>query len=156
MVRKLTSKMKRRTQMFNNYKKWTGMGRLVRAIEIRTTPSGAKVCDFTLAVNDRIKKGDKYVDDSTFIDCTAWNKTAELLERFAEAKKVLLVEGKLKADKWVDKNTGQNRQKLKISVDSFVIVGRKDSDNGDGFKPVQDNQKEMNFAQELPPADPPF
>lgn len=51
------------------------IGRLTKEIEIKKTESGKKVTSFTLAVNR-----DK--DHTDFIPCVAWEKTAELLERY--------------------------------------------------------------------------
>ena len=54
------------------------VGRLTRDPEIRHTQSGAAVASFSLAVSRRKK------DEADFVPVTAWNKTAELIEKYVK------------------------------------------------------------------------
>ena len=74
--------------MINNV---TLTGRLSRDPELKTTESGKKVCNFTLAVNDGF--GDK--QKSYFISCSVWNKSAENLVQYTKKGDLIGVEGKL-------------------------------------------------------------
>ena len=116
--------------LFNNFNKVVVMGNMTRDIELRTIPSGTRVADITVAVNDRVKKGEEWVDESTFVDITVWGKTAEFVERFGGKGKSVLIEGRLKQDKWVDKQSGQNRTKLKVVAENVVFCGGKDGGGG--------------------------
>ena len=136
--------------LFNSYNKVTVVGNLTRDIEIRTISSGAQVTDFAVAVNDRIKQGDQWKDDTTFVDITAWGKTAELLQRFGGKGKMILVEGRLKQDKWVDKETDRNRTKLKVVAESITFLSAQGQGQGDpkprqskpDFDPVPEAESE--------------
>lgn len=55
-------------------------GRTTKDIELKKTPSNMSVCTFNLAVNRPIKKEGQ--PDADFITCTAWGKTAEIIERY--------------------------------------------------------------------------
>ena len=66
-------------------------GRLTSDPELKTTDSGKKVCNFTLAVNDGY--GDK--QKSYFISCSVWNKSAENLAQYTKKGDLIGVEGKL-------------------------------------------------------------
>lgn len=68
--------------------KWQGIGRVTKDIELRMTPSGKSVASFTLAVNRRSRD-----DGADFIQCVAWNKTAELLEKYVSKGNRLGVSG---------------------------------------------------------------
>lgn len=116
--------------LFNSFNRVVVMGNITRDIELRTIPSGTRVTDIGIAVNDRIKKNDQWVDETTFVDVTAWGKTAELLERFGGKGKAILVEGRLKMDKWVDKNSGGNRTKLKVVAENITFVDSKGKSGG--------------------------
>lgn len=122
--------------LFNSYNRVVVMGNITRDIEIRHTPNQTAVSDVGLAINDRVKKGDEWVDEATFVDVTVWGKTAELLEQFGAKGKALLVEGRLKMDKWVDKESGQNRSKLKITADAITFVDP--PKGGEKSEPVND------------------
>ncbi len=54
------------------------MGNLTRDPELRYIPSGTAVSDITLAVNDRVKRNDQWVEETTFVDVTLWARTAEV------------------------------------------------------------------------------
>ncbi len=107
----------------SSYNKVIVMGNLTRDPELRTTPGGTSVTDVTLAVNDN------YTDSSgqrqeraTFVDITVWGKQAETLCRWKKRGEALLVEGRLQQDKWVDKDTGKNRSKLKVVANNFTFI----------------------------------
>ena len=54
------------------------VGNLTRDPELRYIPSGTAVSEIGLAVNDRVKKNDQWVDETTFVDITLWGRTAEV------------------------------------------------------------------------------
>lgn len=67
------------------------VGRLTTDPELKTTDSGKKVCNFTIAINDGY--GDK--QKSYFIACVVWNKSAENLVQYTKKGDLIGVEGKL-------------------------------------------------------------
>lgn len=109
------------------------MGNLTRTPELRSTPGGAQVTDITLAINDVYtdKSGTKQ-ERVDFVDITFWGKQAETLCRWKKQGDPLLVEGRLRLDKWQDKESGQNRQKLKVQGINFTFVGRAGGGDGGG------------------------
>lgn len=68
-------------------------GRITKNIELRTTNGGQAVTSFTLAVNRGFKSADGVEAD--FISCTAWGKTAELLEKYCGKGSHILIEGRI-------------------------------------------------------------
>ena len=56
------------------------VGRLTRDPELRKTQSGTSVLSFTTAVNRKFKSGEQTAD---FINCVAWNQTADFLSKYA-------------------------------------------------------------------------
>jgi single-strand DNA-binding protein len=117
----------------SSFNKVIVMGNLTRTPELRTTPGGSQVTDITLAVNDVFtdSSGTKQ-ERVTFVDITFWGKQAETLCRWKKQGDPLLVEGALRQDKWVDKQTGQNRSKLKVQGLSFTFIGRAGGGEGGG------------------------
>lgn len=107
------------------------MGNLTRDPELRTTPTGMNVCKFGIATTRvfNSKDGEKR-EETTFVDCEAWGKTAETIGRYFSKGKPILVDGRLKFDSWEDKSTGTKRSKLSVMTESFQFVGGKgDSEN---------------------------
>jgi single-strand DNA-binding protein len=102
------------------------IGNLTRDPELRVTPKGTSICQFVLAINSSYKDASGQTkDETTFIDCEAWAKSADNIAKYCKKGKLLFVEGRLKLDQWEDKTTQQKRSKLKVVVDSFQFLGGK-------------------------------
>lgn len=97
----------------------TLIGNLVRDPELRFTPKGDAVANFTVAVNERIKQGDDWVDgEPSYYDVTAWRKLAEdAAETLLKGSRVVVV-GKMKIDKYETKD-GQQRSKVIVTADEI-------------------------------------
>ena len=72
------------------------MGRMTKDPELRTTNAGKMVCSFTLAVDDGY--GDNKRTD--FINCVAWEKTAEFLKNWFGKGRMCIVIGKIGTRTW--------------------------------------------------------
>lgn len=98
------------------------MGNLTRDPELRYTPSNTPVATIGLAVNRRWRnqQGEQQ-EETTFVDCEAWGKTAEVLNQYLKKGRPIFVEGRLRLDQWQDKE-GNNRSKLKVVVESFEFL----------------------------------
>ncbi len=100
------------------------MGNLTRDPEMRVTPGGLSICKFTVAVNRKFKmQTGEEREEVAFIDVDTFGKQAETISKFFTKGKGILVEGRLKQDKWEDKNTKEKRSKLMVVMESFSFVG---------------------------------
>lgn len=126
--------------LFGSYCHVVVMGNMTRDIEIRTTPSGKRVANITVAVSERIQRGNEWVDEPTFVDITVWEKTAELVERFGGKGKPILVEGRLRQEKWQDKATGQNRSKMVVVASGITFPSGSGGGGGGGGGSSQRSQ----------------
>src|SRR5258706_11936364 len=107
------------------------VGRLVRDPELRYTPQGAAVCEFTLASNRRFTKKDgEKVEEVIFVDTVAWNKLAEVSAEYLKKGRLVALSGSLTQDRWEDEATGQKRSKIRIQANSvqFLGTGSKDGE----------------------------
>jgi single-strand DNA-binding protein len=112
-----------------NYNKVLLMGNLTRDIELKYTPSNQPVANIGLAINRRYRtKEGENKEETTFVDCEAWGRTAEVMKQYLAKGRPVFLEGRLKLDTWQDQQ-GQNRSKLKVVVDNFQFV---DSRGGGG------------------------
>lgn len=95
------------------------IGRLTKDIELRMTPSGNSVASFTLAVNrDFAKEGQQ---DTDFILCQAWNKTAELMNEYLHKGSMIAVQGRLSVREYQDKN-GDKKWSTEVVVNSVQFL----------------------------------
>ena len=119
--------------LFNSYNRAVALGNMGADAEVRTLQSGTQVCDFSIAVNERRKQGEEWIDETTWIPCTVWGKAAEMMPQYARKGMAVLVEGKFKMDEWEDKNGGGRRSKLKINVDNITFnPGNRKNNEGNG------------------------
>lgn len=124
-------------------------GNLTRDPELRTTPNGASVCSFSVAVNRvyRDSNGEQK-EDVSFIDCSAWGKLGEMINQYAKKGSGVLVSGRLDQRSWEDKTDGKKRSRVEIVVEDFNFTGSARSDNsgsasgnfnaGDSTEPAAD------------------
>src|SRR5688500_9691168 len=102
----------------------TLIGNLTRDPETKTLPSGTTLSEFGLAVSRHYKTAaGEEREDTCFLDCTAFGKQAEVIQRFCNKGKPLFVEGRLKYDQWDDKNGGGKRSKISVVVENFQFLG---------------------------------
>lgn len=99
------------------------MGRITHDLELRTTPTGISYCNFQIAVDRRFQaKGEERKSD--FFRVTAWRQTAEFVTRYFRKGSMILVEGELQNDSYVDKN-GNNVNSVQIIADQVCFTGEK-------------------------------
>ena len=58
------------------------MGNLTRDIELKHTANNTAVANIGLAVNRRYRSGEEYKEETTFVDCEAWGRTAETMAKY--------------------------------------------------------------------------
>lgn len=100
------------------------IGNLTRDPELRTTPKGVSVADLGLAINRNYttESGEKR-EDVTFVDVVVWGKVAENADRYLSKGRPIFVEGRLQLDTWQDKESGQNRQRLRVVAERLQFLG---------------------------------
>jgi single-strand DNA-binding protein len=96
------------------------VGNLTRDPELRYIPSGTAVSEIGLAVNDRIKRNDQWVEEVTFVDITLWARTAEVANEYLSKGSSVLIEGRLKLDSW--EKDGQKRSKLRVVGEKMQML----------------------------------
>lgn len=98
------------------------IGNITKDIELRQSNSGKFVVEFSIAINNgKDQQGNELPAD--FVNCTAWNKTAEILDKYTNKGSKISVEGAMKTQTWVDQQ-GNNRYKTYVLVDRVELLSR--------------------------------
>lgn len=98
------------------------IGNITKDIELRQSNSGKFVVEFSVAINNgKDQQGNELPAD--FINCTAWNKTAEILDKYTTKGTKVGIEGAMKTQTWVDQQ-GNNRYKTYVLVDRVELLSR--------------------------------
>lgn len=99
-------------------------GRLTRDPELKALPNGNAVTELSVAINQRVKKQEQWVDDAIFLDVTVWGRQAENACQFLKKGSSVLAEGRLTMEQWEDKQSGQKRSKIKITAQNLQFGPR--------------------------------
>lgn len=136
--------------MARGFSKVIIMGNLTRDPELRSTPSGAQVCSFSVAVN-RVYNGNEQV---SFFDCSAWGKIGETIAQYCKRGSGILVSGRLDQRTFDDKD-GNKRSRVEITVEDFNFVGGGNGDvsTGEGGSSSRSRSKKAAPADEVAPDD---
>lgn len=95
-------------------------GRLTKTPELKAA-GAAHVCEFTLAVERDYKKNGETTTD--FIDCVAWNRTAEYVANYGEKGRTAIVCGALNIRKYTDKQ-GNARTAAEVTAENVYLIGQ--------------------------------
>ena len=105
-------------------------GNLTRDPEVRATPSGAQVANFSIAVNRSFRGADgSQQEQVSYLECVAWGKAGETIAQYTKKGSSLLVSGRIEQRSWEDKTSGQKRSRTEIVVEDFAFLG---GNNGGG------------------------
>ena len=124
-------------------------GNLTRDPELRTTPNGATVCSFSVAVNRVYRDSNGEQKEAvSFIDCSAWGKLGEMINQYAKKGSGVFVSGRLDQRSWEDKNSGQKRSRVEIVVEDFNFTGS--APNGGSSMNSTNSAPEADIPDDIP------
>lgn len=143
-------------EMEENMNKVILMGRFVRNAEVRY-PSGENstaVARFTLAVNRRFQGGENE-QTADFINCTAFGKTAEVVEKYTCQGTKVVIEGHIQTGSYTNKD-GNKVYTTQVIIENLEFAEKKagTEENGgaeqgdvdaDGFMNIPDGDEELPF-----------
>lgn len=102
------------------------LGNLTRDPELKYTSSGMANVNFSIAVNEKWKdKSGELKEEVSFFPVVAWGKLAENIAQYIKKGRQVIVKGKLKQDRWEDKETQEKRNMVKIIADDVKFLGAK-------------------------------
>lgn len=101
------------------------IGNLGNNPEIITLESGKKLAKFAIATNETYKNanGEK-ITDTQWHNIVAWNKTADIIEKYLEKGKEVMIEGKLTSRSFEDKE-GNKRYVTEVVCNELLMLGNK-------------------------------
>ncbi|HKY34036.1 MAG TPA: single-stranded DNA-binding protein [Candidatus Polarisedimenticolia bacterium] len=100
------------------------VGHLGRDPELRYTPGGSAVANFTLATNDMWtdKAGEKQ-ERTEWHRIVVWGKQAEIAGQYLQKGKQVFIEGSLQTREWNDRD-GNKRQTTEVRAQRVIMLGR--------------------------------
>jgi single-strand DNA-binding protein len=108
------------------------VGNLGRDPELRYTPQGTPVCNFTIATNERRKdKTGEMQDQTTWFRVTLWGRQAETASQYLTKGRPVYIEGRLRVEEWTDRD-GKPRHTLEVNATDMQFIGGGRGEDGGG------------------------
>lgn len=108
------------------------VGNLGRDPELRTTPNGQSVVNFTLATSETwTDKSGERVERTEWHRIVAWGRTAEMCNQYLSKGRTVYVEGRIQTREWEDKD-GNKRYTTEINANTVNFIGPRTSGGGGG------------------------
>ena len=112
-----------------SFNKITIVGYLGRDPELRYTPDGTPVCDFSVATTERRKdKSGEPQDITTWFRVTVWRRQAELAGQYLTKGRQVYVEGRLTQKEYQDRD-GNTRYNLEVTASDIQFIGSRTDEN---------------------------
>jgi single-strand DNA-binding protein len=95
------------------------IGNLGKDPEKKSLPSGMAVTNFSVAVNNRKKQGDNWVDETEWFSVVCFDRLAERAADWLKKGSKVYVEGRLQTRSWDDKESGQKKYRTELIAQTF-------------------------------------
>ena len=113
------------------------MGNLTRDPELKYTPSGKGVCSLSIANNRIYTKNNERVTEVSYFDVEVWGPTADNCVKYLKKGSGIIVEGRLKQDRW--EKDGKTQSRVRITANSVHFMPRKSDEAGNSRSSSQDD-----------------
>ena len=122
------------------------VGNLTRDPELRSLPSGVKVCSFSLATNRVWKdKNGARQESADYHNVVVFGRQAETVAQYMKKGSSILVEGRLQTRNWDDKITGEKKYRTEVIADRTQFGPKSGST---GFTPSQEENASPKNSEE--------
>ncbi|MBC75694.1 MAG: single-stranded DNA-binding protein [Halobacteriovoraceae bacterium] len=110
------------------------LGRLGQDPELKYTPSGAAVCNFSMATSESWadKATGQKQERTEWHRIVVWGKLAELCNQYLSKGRQAFVEGRLQTRSWED-NNGQKRYTTEINASTVQFIGGAQANSGSSY-----------------------
>jgi single-strand DNA-binding protein len=139
-----------------SFNKITIVGYLGRDPELRYTPDGTPVCDFSVATTERRKdRSGEMQDLTTWFRVTAWRRLAEVAGQYLSKGKQVYVEGRLLQREYQDRD-GNTRYTLEVTASDIQFLGARGDEPSPRSVPASQPRHEPEAAPPVTDDDIPF
>jgi single-strand DNA-binding protein len=124
-----------------SFNKVTLIGNLGCEPQLKYTPQGKAVCEFTVATSQK-KSGPEAKEETVWFNITVWDRQAEIARSYLTKGKQVYVEGPMRVEQYIDKS-GKPRYSLEVTASHLELIGNRPENL---LPSVVSNQLEIPFA----------
>jgi single-strand DNA-binding protein len=129
-------------------------GRIAQDLELKQTPQGVSVTQFSIAVNRKPVKDKETQTD--FINCVAWRNTAEFICKFFKKGSSICISGSVQTRSWTDQQNNKRYATEIIADEAFFVDGKSDGQVIERDEPAFQQPQTANFEEIEQDEDLPF
>jgi single-strand DNA-binding protein len=134
-----------------SYTQTIAVGNLGKDPETRHMQNGDAVCNFSVAVTEKWKdKSGEAREETTWYPVNAFGKLAEICGQYLKKGSAVMVVGKMRERKWIDKESGQERRSWELRADTMQMLGGR----SEGQRSEQSSKPAQKHEQAKKQADP--
>ena len=108
--------------------------------ELRYTPDGNPVANFSIAVNRRRRVGEEYKDETEWFNIVCFSRTAENVNQYLTKGQKVYVEGRFQSSEYVDQN-GNQRKSFEVIANEVTFLSARSEVESVNQNPAQNNEK---------------
>jgi len=128
------------------------MGNLTRDPEMKFTPSGKAVCSLSIANNRVYTKNAEKITEVSYFDVEVWGLAAENCSKYLTKGNGIIVEGRLRQDRW--EKDGKTQSRVRITANAVHFLPKKQNSGAD-FDPAASSGSGDKTAEHQSAATPP-
>ena len=121
------------------------MGNLTRDPELKYTNSGKSVCNLSIANNRIYSSGGEKVTEVSYFDIEVWGAVAENCAKYLSKGSGIIVEGRLRQDRW--ERDGKTQSRVRIAANNIHFMPRKGDAATRQTEPGQDTSREAQTSE---------
>lgn len=126
------------------------MGNLTRDPELKNISAGKSVCTLSIANNRIYSKNNEKVTEVSYFDVDVWGAVGENCAKYLKKGSGIIVEGRLKQDRW--EKDGKAQSRVRITANSVHFMPKK-SDDGSNMKSDPNSALDAHAADSINPED---
>lgn len=107
----------------NNLNSLQIIGNVGATSELRYTPNGKPVTNFSVATNRKYTRDDKVIEETDWFSVTVFGKLAEICSQFVKKSQLVFVSGRVSLHEW-DGQDGQKRSRLEVHANRVIFLSR--------------------------------
>lgn len=132
-----------------NYNKIILIGNITRDVQLSYTSNQTAVADFGIATNrEWSSQGGEKKKETCFVDCRAFGRQAENINKYCSKGDLFFIEGRLTLDSWTAQD-GTKKSKHRVTVESFQFLPSEGTEKSFKEKP-QPNERQSIFDEDIP------
>jgi single-strand DNA-binding protein len=129
------------------------MGNLTRDPEMKYIPSGKAVCSLSIANNRVYTKNGEKVTEVSYFDVEVWGLAAENCSKYLTKGSGIIVEGRLRQDRWEKDGKTQSRVRITANAVHFLPKKQNNTSQSDPAASPDDKQAEAQTTAATSPED---